>query len=460
MSGDLVSRFINDHPNVEQVELVVTDPSGIARGKWAPVATLKKAFSDGVNFPLSLHGLDVWGNEVPETGLHISSGDKDGFFKAVPSSLSAVPWGGESPAKSPKEASRAQVLLHTFTPDGDVFKGCARNVLAAALERLKARGLTVVCAFELEFHLLEHPSKWRDGQIEIARDEFSGSLENNAQFMYGLDALAKNSPLFADICRAADWADIPLDTIVKEAAPGQFEINLNHRDDALRTADDVILLKRIIRESARAHGVVASFMAKPFADQPGNGMHVHISVLNADGENIFADDEAVLRHAVSGLLASMESATLLFINSKNGFRRMAPGSYAPTRANWGENNRSVAVRLPAATGMARRLEHRVSGADANPYLVLAALVQGILDGLADSKEPPLQLVGNAYEEETPNRGPSLASSMDAALRQFRENEFPARALGDDMAHIIACLKDVEISTFRDEMTPLERSTYV
>jgi len=178
MSGDPVSKFINDHPNVEQVELVVTDPNGVTRGKWAPVATLNKAFADGVNFPLSLHGLDIWGNEVADTGLHISSGDRDGFFKAVPESLSAVPWGMDKLAQSPKEATRAQVLLHTFTPEGDAFGGCARNVLASAVDRLKDRGLFAVCAFELEFHLLEHPSKWREGQIEIARNEYGEGTGN------------------------------------------------------------------------------------------------------------------------------------------------------------------------------------------------------------------------------------------------------------------------------------------
>jgi len=325
MSSDLKS-FLEKHPRVENVELVLIDPSGILRGKWAPASTLKKAFSDGVNLPLSLHGLDVWGNEVEETGLHISSGDLDGFCLAVPSSLSVVPWGNE--ANTEEEATTAQIILQMQTPQHTQFEACSRTVLQQTLARLQNDGLMPVTAFELEFHLLKPQDEWRDGVPATA------SLEAmpDAQFMYGLDALAEKSGFFADVRRAAIWADLPVDTIVKEAGPGQFEVNLNHRQDALRAADDVILLKRIVRECARKHALTATFMAKPFVDQPGNGMHVHTSLLNNEGKNVFAGQagKEKLRHAVTGLVKTMEETTLVFINSYNGFRRLAPGSYAPT----------------------------------------------------------------------------------------------------------------------------------
>ncbi len=364
----VLDEFLKNHPNLEHVELVLVDPNGIARGKWAPASTLKKAFADGVNFPLSLHGLDIWGNEVDATGLHISSGDLDGFCVAVPHTLSAVPWGGGT-GDNETDAVAAQVVLQTLTPQREAFDCCARTVLQSTVRRLQDRGLKPVCAFEMEFHLLQQDANAVDGFKLAAFDELP-----DAQFMYGLDALAEKAPIFADIRRAAKWAKLPVDTIVKEAGPGQYEVNLNHRDDALRAADDVVLLKRIVRECARRHGLEATFMAKPFIGQPGNGMHVHASLLDSDDLNIFSgpSGDLKLRHAVAGLLASMEEMTLVFINTRNGFRRLSPGSYAPTRANWGNNNRSVAVRLPAAPDVAKRVEHRVSGADANPYLVLAA----------------------------------------------------------------------------------------
>lgn len=456
-SVTVLDDFLKNHPSIESVELVLVDPSGIARGKWAPVSTLKKAFAEGVNFPLSLHALDVWGNEVEETGLHISSGDRDGFCRAVFSSLSAVPWGGGEVILQPEEATTAQIILQTVGPEGETFGGCARTVLEQAVQRLAGQGMKAVCAFELEFHLLV-PNENAGEAFQVA----SFDETPDAQFMYGLDALAEKSPVFRDIRNAAKWAGVPVDTIVKEAGPGQYEVNLNHRDDALRAADDVILLKRIVRECARMHGLVATFMAKPFIGQPGNGMHVHASILGQDGANIFAgtDGDKKLGHCVSGLLETMPEMALVFVNSRNGFRRMAPGSYAPTRVNWGTNNRSVSLRLPAASDAAKRVEHRVSGADANPYLVMAVILQGMMEGLTTAKNPPSELVGNAYEDTTPNRGESLPNSLDDAVAKFADSEFAARALGTQMRDNLAAIKRAEIEVFRDDMSALERRTFL
>lgn len=457
MFSDL-QTFLEAHAKLESVEFVLVDPCGVVRGKWAPAAALRKAFSDGVNFPLSLHGLDIWGNEVAATHLHISSGDLDGFCVAVPTSLSAVPWGGEAPPTQAANATNAQVILQTKTPDHEPFGGCARTVLEQTIQRLATAGLHPVTALELEFHLLKPQDDWRNGLPEIAALDF----KPDAQFMYGLEALAENSAFFADLRRAAQWADLPIDTLVKEAGPGQYEVNLNHRSDTLRAADDVILLKRAVRECARKHDLFATFMAKPFVGQPGNGMHIHTSLLDSSGSNIFAGPEGKKKrlHAVAGLVGTMEEATLAFVNSMNGFRRMAPGSYAPTRANWGENNRSVAVRLPASPDEASRIEHRVSGADANPYIVLACTLQAMLDGLNTGDMPPSGLIGNAYDEGTPNRGRQLPGSLSAALSRFRASEFTRRALGEQMHHILCCLKQAELNGFADDISPLELHSYL
>lgn len=455
MTAHLLQDFLDRHPKVETVELVVTDPGGVARGKWAPVSSLKKAFGDGVNFPLSLHGLDIWGNEVSSTGLHISSGDKDGFFRAVPETLSVVPWGSDD--TEPKNQKRAQILLDTWSPTGNRFGSCARQVLTDAVNRLQQLGLTAVAAFEVEFHLVTFNNS---GSATPLDGETVAGGEN--QYMYDLKALSDHAALFDNIHRAASWAKLPIDTIIKEAAPGQYEINLNHRSDVLRAADDVVLLKRIVQETAREAGLRATFMAKPFAGQPGNGMHVHTSVLNDDGVNIFSGEEGRMRqtHAVAGLLNSMREATAVFINSVNGYRRMAPGSYAPTRANWGDNNRSVALRLPAAPEVAKRIEHRVAGADANPYLLMAILLQGILEGLEATKAPPPALEGNAYDENTPNRGKALPNNPEIALAEFENSAFTKRALGSEMAKTFAHLKRAEMERFALNISPFEQATYL
>ncbi|MEN0041710.1 MAG: glutamine synthetase family protein [Pseudomonadota bacterium] len=458
MSADdpRLADFLAAHPALQQVELVLTDPNGIPRGKWAPVATLKKAFGDGVNFPLSLHGLDIWGSEVAATGLHIESGDRDGFCIAVPETLAALPW-SDGELVGADQATTAQVMLETLTPEGDGFGGCSRTVLRRAVQRLAADGLTAVCAVELEFHLLTLEA--RTGAPFVVA-ETDAAFDNT--HMYDLEALAEKAPVFAAIRRAAAWAGVPIDTVVKEAGPGQYEVNLTHRADPLRAADDAVQLRRIVTEAARQYDIVATFMAKPFPEQPGNGMHVHISLLDEAGQNIFAaeDGPARQRHAVAKLLETMAETTLIFINTWNGFRRMAPGSYAPTRANWGDNNRSVALRLPAAPPAARRIEHRVAGADANPYLLLAILLEGMRQGLQAGNEPPLGLTGNAYDRATPNRGERLPSSMADALELFEGSAFAKRALGGEMHHIICALKAAELATFNAHVSDFERATFV
>jgi glutamine synthetase len=257
---------------------------------------------------------------------------------------------------------------------------------------------------------------------------------------------------------AAAAQALPIDTIIKEAAPGQFEVNLKHRADPLKAADDVIMLRRIVIGCARAHGLTATFMAKPYLEYAGNGMHVHASVLNAAGVNIFGGVEGRprLESAVAGLLKTMPESLLLFINTWNGFRRITPGSYAPTRAVWAENNRSVALRIPVSNDQNKRVEHRIAGADANPYLVMSAILQGMVEGLEANAVPPPPIEGNAYEDE----GLFLPDDMDDALQLMEKSRFTDRALGPLLSKVYKDLKRAEIMAFWSEITPLERTTYL
>jgi len=439
--------FIEANPDLQAVEFLLVDPNGVMRGKWAPADALKKAFTDGVNFPMSLHGLDCWGREVQATGLHIESGDRDGFFRAVPETLKMVPWANRS---------TAQVLLQGFTPEGDKLRFDCRNALARITKAMARRNLYAVVAFELEFYLLEPGTDWDDGMPAPV----GAQAGPDRQRMYGLDDLDEYGELFEAIRHAADAQGIPIDTIVKEAAPGQFEVNLKHRADPLRAADDVIMLRRIVFGCARKHGLQATFMAKPFIEYAGNGMHVHASVLDADGTNVFADrtqGDAALGGAIAELIRTMPQALLLFINTWNGFRRIQPGSYAPTRAVWAENNRSVALRIPASNEANRRLEHRIAGADANPYIVLCAILQAMMDGLEKQAMPPPPVSGNAYDD---TRAEQLPDDMDEALQLTQTGEFCSRALGPELAKIYFDLKRAEILAFWAEITPLERRTYL
>lgn len=437
--------FLEENPDIESVDLLISDINGVMRGKWAPAEAIKKINSPGINLPMSLFGLDIWGREVEETGLHIDTGDLDGFCYAIDGRISRAPW-----AKRPT----AQVLMTMHDEKGKPFKADPRNALKALLKRFEKKGLRPVVAFELEFYLVDPAAFKRTGKI--ARDSDTGGPE--PQNMYSLSELTGQSDLFAEIRAAAIEQDLPIDTIIKEAAPGQFEVNLKHRGDAVAAADDAVLLRRLISECANMHGLRATFMAKPFLEWPGNGMHVHASVLNKDGANIFSGKEGDvrLRHAANGLLETMRDTLLFYIPGFNGYRRLQPGSYAPTRIAWGRNNRSVAVRVPASEDAAVRLEHRLAGADANPYFVLAGVLGGMLKGLEDQKLPPKEIIGNAYDRKLEQ----LSDDMDDAIIDFENSDFIKQLIGKDLQRIFSAVKRVELAAFLNEITPLERSTYL
>lgn len=445
---DEYQTFTAKNPDLEAVEFLLVDPNGILRGKWAPASALEKAFTTGINFPLSLHGLDVWGREVPATGLHIESGDVDGFFTAVPGTLNVVPW-----------ASRktAQVLLRGYSAEGELLRFDCRNALARITKAMAKRGQYPVVAFELEFYLLTPAAN-----THVSMPSPVGSSTGpDRQRMYGLNQLDEFSAFFDELRYVAQVQEIPIDTIVSEAAPGQFEVNLNHRCDPLRAADDAIMLRRAVVALGRKHGLHATFMPKPFMEHAGNGMHVHTSILDEAGSNIFAakaDGREALEGAVAEMIRTMPQGLLLFINSWNGFRRIQPGSYAPTRAIWGENNRSVAVRIPASPPKARRIEHRIAGADANPYLVMCAILQAIYDGVEKRDKPPTPITGNAYDAEPGEE--QLPTSMQEAMALMLNGEFCARALGPELAKILGDIKRAESEAFAQEITPLERTTYL
>lgn len=440
-----VANFLAQHSDISIVELLMCDLNGILRGKWAPASSLEKAFSEGINFPYSLFGNDVWGREVMSTGLHIDTGDKDGFCIGIAHTLARSGFGVKN---------AAQLMLTMQDQDGKPFYADPRQLLQRQIDLLSQQNeLTACAAFELEFYLFDIGASDTEAPKPVDQKP-SGPVR---QDMYDLNALERHAPLFEQIIEAAKLQDIPVDTIVSEAAPGQFEVNLKHRSDIMRAADDAVLLRRIISSCAKEHGLKASFMAKPLADEPGNGMHVHISMLDSDGGNIFAADNGLnlLHYAIAGTLQSMAETALVFANTINGFRRFQPGSYAPTRAVWGDDNRSVAVRVPAGAKNARRLEHRISGADANPYLVAATILAAMRTGLEAKANPPAAVTANAYDEDTDR----LPSSAGEALRLFAASRFAAEVF-TPLGHRVFCaIKQAELDEFTTEITPLERSTY-
>jgi glutamine synthetase len=435
-------------PDCQAIDLLLPDMNGVLRGKRVAREALEKVYAQGVSLPMSLIATDITGNTVEETGLGYAIGDEDRTCRPIPGSLRPVPW---------QDRGMAQLLLAMEDVDGKPFEANPRAVLARVLQRFTARGLTPVVAIELEFYLLDAELA-PDGSPRTSVNPATGQRNTSTQVyhMQDLDDYGDFTRAVGEACRTQG---IPADTAVAEYAPGQFEINLSHRADALLACDDAIYLKRAIKAIAQRQGMLASFMAKPFAGQAGSGLHVHASILDPKGRNIFAGTPEApadaLRHAVGGLQRISKDCMLLFAPHANSYRRFVMNAFVPLNDAWGFNNRTVAMRIPHSDPANMRIEHRIAGADANPYLVAAAVLAGILRGLDERADPGPPIVGNAYEQVAPR-----TPFWQDAIEDFLASEFVATAFGPRFRHIFGEQKRKEMRTFHSRVTTLEVDWYL
>ena len=431
--------FKRRHPATATLDIILPDLAGIARGKRLSVGASEGVLA-GLTFASSIYGIDACGVNVDASGLIWEEGDADRPCLVDWTTLAPVPWrdGG------------AQVLAGLGEHAGGAFFADPRAVLAGVAGRFSSLGLQAVCALELEFYLLREQARGRSaGPLPVLPDATPGQV-------YGLQPLEDREGFLsrvADFCAAQD---LPAKGAVSEYAPDQFEVNLGHLPDPVRAADHAFLLKRAVRAAARAEGLLATFMAKPAPGQSGSGLHVHVSLLTADGDNLFARDEQALHHAVAGLQATMAESMLLWAPNANGYRRLRPLSYAPNAPTWGHNNRTVALRIPTGDAAARRIEHRVAGADANPYLVLAAVLAGIHHGLTHALEPDAPISGNAYAQVAP----SLPLSWDRAIEALAGATVLPGYLGEAFCRLYRVCRAAERDRFADVITPTEYAWYL
>ncbi|MDW7746121.1 glutamine synthetase family protein [Halomonas sp.] len=450
--ADEARDFLDRHPDVDSVDLLISDLNGVLRGKRIPRDNLEKAYRDGVNLPASVFALDILGNTIESTGLGLSIGDSDRVCRPVAGSLMPSPW--------LRDARQAQLLMTMTEADGAPFFADPRQVLARVLERLRRAGLTPVVAVEMEFSLVD---RRRDalGMVQPPCSPATGERAAQSQ-LYSINELDEYAELLEEIHAAARTQRLPLDTALKECAPGQFEINLIHCDDALAACDSAVLLKRLIKGVALHHGFEATFMAKPYGQEAGNGTHVHISLLDEAGNNVFAAEDGAplgtprMQHAVAGLLELMPASMALFAPNLNSFRRFQPGLYVPMAPTWGYDNRSVALRIPSGPNAARRIEHRVAGADVNPYLLLATLLGAIDHGLRRQLTPPPAITGNAYDQVAP----SLTNSWCQALDLLEQSEPLAAALGADFLAVFLANRRAERDQAMQAVSKLEYDWYL
>lgn len=372
------ASFRSAHPDIETLEVLLADMNGIFRGKQMPIAALEKIADGQLCFPITTPFLTTNGANAEYT-LDEFGSDPDRPCVAVPGTLKPVPWAAKP---------TAQLQIDMLDSDGKPLFASPRTVLTSVLDRVAAIGFTPVTAIEYEFFLFKvgtqppEPLRPPNGLPHAA--------DANC---YNLEVFADYQPLMQEIEAAAHVQGLPVEGLVCEYGNGQFEVNLKHGPDALKACDEALLLKRAIRGVAHKHGLLASFMAKPLNDEVGSGLHAHVSLLNDAGDNVFGleDGEALLQSAVAGMLSTMPAATAIFAPNANSYRRFDAEWFAPVVKNWGENNRRLALRLPLSDRKNRRFEHRVSGADASPHLVMACILAGVHHGISNSLKPPAPL---------------------------------------------------------------------
>lgn len=425
------------------VDAFLIDLNGVERGKRLPAKDAAKIEKSALRFPRSLIGVDVWGNDVFDNGLVVDTGDGDGLCPILPPGLKPAPW-----AKTP--TLQAQVMM--AEANGAAFHADPRQILINERARAKAMGFTPVAAVELEFYLLTR--EFDDFGRPLPPKGLNGKRVREGR-VYAMAELDAYAAFLGDLYAACDAQGLPLDAAVIEAGPSQFEVNLKHQPDIVVAADQAVWLKRAIRGVAARHDLAASFMAKPFGDLPGNGMHAHVSFLDAKGANAF-EDEKTLHQAVAGLIATMQEGMILFAPHLNSWRRFQESSHAPTRATWGRENRTASIRIPADGGANTRFEHRVAGADANPYLMLAAILSGALAGVEADLAPPPPLTGNAYESHAPR----LDIGWRAALDAFGEGHALKSAFGPLFWQVYAALKRQEMRAADRRVTDFEYDSYL
>ncbi|WP_298915171.1 glutamine synthetase family protein [uncultured Roseobacter sp.] len=436
-----MKNWLRKNPQVRTIRVAASDLNGQARGKRIPSRFADKAVEDGTRFPMSVLNLDIWGEDIDDSPLVFESGDRDGVLKPTERGFMPMPW---------LDAPTALLPIWMFHEDGRPYEGDPRHALRAVLERYKARGLTPVCAFELEFFLIDDSGR----NLQVPPSPRSGKRRVAGEIL-SLRALDQFDTFFTDLYDACEEMDIPADTAISEAGLGQFEINLMHCDDALRAADDAWLFKMLVKGMARKHGFAASFMAKPYEDYSGSGLHMHFSVIDAEGNNVFdnggAEGTDMLRHAVAGCLKAMPGSALIFAPHANSFDRMVPGSHAPTGVSWAYENRTSAIRIPSGSPAARRIEHRVAGGDVNPYLMLAAVLGAAINGIEDAQEPPEPITGNAYAADLPQIPGDWTSAIDA----FEASPEIARIFPRDLIRNLVLTKRQEVH-YMQELSPSEQ----
>ena len=426
----IVAKFLKENPHIEWVETILFGIAGNNRGKLIPADNLSKITNDGLCIPHSACLTRINGGDINELPLIKYDGDPDAVCMPIPYSLKPVFWSQNSDG----HITRGQILLQLHNKENyQLSPYQPRNILQNILQRFHGKGLKPVIATELEFYIRDracHDKKYPQPPIPPNSDQ-----RLCKDHIYDLDIVTYWQEMIDDIKKACIIQDIPCDTVIAEYGAGQFEINLQHHDNILKVADDAILLKRIIKHIARQYGYEACFMAKPYQDSPGSGLHIHLSLYDTDGNNIFASDSNYpndqLLSAIAGVLEYSNDFMAIFAPHLNSYRRFQTGMFVPMQQCWGYDNRAVAIRVPSLINHHARFEHRISGVDANPYLVIAALLASIDHGMSNKLSAPAAAINADDIAKTP----LLTHQWYDAIQNFQQSSIAKDTFGDIFHHV-------------------------
>ena len=429
---------------VTEIECLIPDLTGVARGKILPRGKFTQ--ERGMRIPEAVLGMTVTGNYPIDDGPYdraISTTDRDMILKADPTTITMVPW-----AVDPT----AQVIHDCYFADGKLVDFAPRTVLRRVLKLYADKGWRPVVAPELEFYLT---AKNIDPDLPLKPPiGRSGRAETSRQ-VYSIDAVNEFDPLFEDIYDYCELMNLDVDTLIHEIGAGQMEINFFHAEP-LGLADEVFFFKRTVRESALRHDMYATFMAKPIAGEPGSAMHVHQSILDVTtGKNIFSNDDGTpseaFMHYIGGLQRYIPAAMVLVAPYVNSYRRLSRNTAAPINIEWGYDNRTVGIRSPISSPEARRVENRVIGADANPYVALAMTMACGYLGLKNKIKPKAEMKGDAYLSPY-----ALPRSLGEALDWLRRESDLHEVLGKEFITVYSEIKELEFDEFMKVISPWER----
>jgi glutamine synthetase len=432
-----------DERRVTEIECLVPDLAGVARGKILP----RERFTAerGMRLPEGTVALSVAG-EVPRRGKFLDvvrATDPDMDLRPDLSTVRIVPWATQR---------TAQVIHDCYDGTGRLVPFAARSVLRRVCGYYEDAGWSPVVAPELEFYLVARSS---DADLPLKLPPGRSGRSESTRQSYSIDAVNEFDPLFEDVYAYCEQMELDVDTLIHETGAGQMEINFFH-SHPMALADQVFFFKRTLREAALRHDMHATFMAKPIASEPGSAMHVHQSIVDkASGRNLFSGEDGSpsreFKWYIGGLQRYIPAAMALFAPYVNSYRRLARYTAAPINIQWGTDNRTVGIRSPVSSPAARRVENRVIGADANPYIAIAATLACGYLGIRDRIEPSPECTDDAYRS-----GYSLSRSLGEALQLLRDDQTLREILGDDFVTVYTEVKEAEHDEFMKVISPWER----